>query len=77
MRDMRARVLVLFAIIGVAASLIGAETQAPAALTGVVTSAEEGAMEGVLVSAKNVDSTITVTVVTDASGHYRFPETRL
>ena len=77
MRDMRARVLVLFAIIGVAASFIGAETLAPAALTGVVTSAEEGAMEGVLVSAKNVDSTITVTVVTDASGHYRFPETRL
>src|SRR5215471_1746861 len=77
MSNVRARLLVLFAVIGLAASLIGAETQAPAALTGVVTSAEEGAMEGVLVSAKKVDSTITVTVVSDASGRYRFPETRL
>jgi len=68
----------LSAVIGLGASFIlGAETQAPSALTGVVTSTEEGAMEGVLVSAKNVDSTITVTVVSDASGHYRFPATRL
>ena len=51
--------------------------QAPAALTGVVTSAEEGPMEGVLVSAKKADSTVTVTVVTDAQGRYRFPATRL
>src|SRR5262249_27530198 len=78
MSNVRAQLLVLFAVIGLAASFIlRAETQAPSALTGVVTSAEEGAMEGVLVSAKNVDSTITVTVVSDASGHYRFPETRL
>jgi streptogramin lyase len=80
MSNVRARLLVLFAVIGLAASLIGAETQTPAALvalSGVVTSSEEGAMEGVLVSAKNVDSTITVTVVSDASGRYRFPSTRL
>jgi streptogramin lyase len=80
MSNVRARLLVLFAVIGLSASLIGAETQAPAALvalTGVVTSAEEGKLEGVLVSAKKVDSTITVTVVSDASGRYRFPETRL
>src|SRR6478672_7656585 len=81
MSNVRSRLFVLFfAVIGLAASLIGAENQTPAALvalSGVVTSAEEGAMEGVLVSAKKVDSTVTVTVVSDASGRYRFPETRL
>jgi virginiamycin B lyase len=51
--------------------------QAAAALTGQVTSAEEGAMEGVLVSAKKQGSTITVTVVTDAKGRYSFPADRL
>ena len=34
-------------------------------------------MEGVLVSAKNANSTITVTVVTDAQGRYRFPTAKL
>src|SRR5438094_984984 len=38
------------------------------ALTGTVTSTEEGKMEGVLVSAKRNESRITVTVVTDANG---------
>ena len=47
---------------------IAAETSADAALTGVVTSAEEGAMEGVLVSAKKNGTNITITVVTDAQG---------
>jgi imidazolonepropionase-like amidohydrolase/streptogramin lyase len=53
--------------------------QAPAswALQGRVTSAEEGPMEGVLVSAKKAGSTITVTVVSDRDGRYRFPESRL
>jgi streptogramin lyase len=49
----------------------------PIALTGEVTSAEEGPMEGVLVGAKKSASTITVTVVTDREGRYRFPEARL
>src|SRR5258708_12481431 len=50
---------------------------AAAALTGQVTSAEEGPMEGVLVSAKKDGSTITTTVVTDAKGEYSFPPDRL
>ena len=54
-----------------------AQTQDPLALTGQVTSAEEGAMEGVLVSAKTTGSTITTTVVSDAQGRYRFPRARL
>jgi len=56
---------------------IAAETSADAALTGVVTSAEEGAMEGVLVSAKKNGTNITITVVTDAQGRYRFPRAKL
>jgi streptogramin lyase len=51
--------------------------QTQAALTGIVTSAQEGAMEGVLVSAKRAGSTITTTVVTDAQGRYSFPRERL
>jgi streptogramin lyase len=52
--------------------------QAPApALTGQVTSAEEGAMEGVLVSAKKAGSNITITVVSDAQGRYSFPAGKL
>jgi virginiamycin B lyase len=56
--------------------------QAPSAppltpLTGQVTSSEEGPMEGVLVSARKAGSTLTITVVTDGQGRYRFPHNRL
>jgi streptogramin lyase len=54
-----------------------AQAQAPAALSGQVTSAEEGAMEGVLVSAKKAGSTITITVVSDAQGKFNFPAAKL
>src|SRR5215204_1722198 len=47
--------------------------QSSAALTGQVSSAEEGAMEGVLVNAKMAGSNKTVTVVSDAKGRYSFP----
>jgi virginiamycin B lyase len=47
------------------------------ALTGRVTSVQEGAMEGVLVSARREGSPLTVTVVTDNTGRYRFPADRL
>jgi streptogramin lyase len=47
------------------------------ALTGQVSSAEEGAMEGVLVSAQRDGATIRTTVVTDAQGRYAFPAARL
>ncbi len=50
---------------------------ADAGLSGTVTSAEEGAMEGVVVSARKAGSTVRVSVVTDAQGQYRFPAGRL
>ncbi|MGA2893193.1 MAG: carboxypeptidase regulatory-like domain-containing protein [Xanthobacteraceae bacterium] len=46
-------------------------------LTGSVASAAEGAMEGVLVSAQQAGSPITVTVASDAHGRFRFPDGRL
>ena len=48
-----------------------------AALSGQVSSAEESAMEGVVVSAKKAGSTITVSVVSDAQGNFSFPAGRL
>jgi virginiamycin B lyase len=53
------------------------QAQSSAAIGGRVTSAEEGPMEGVLVSAKRAASTMTVTVVSDAQGRYHFPSARL
>lgn len=61
-------------VVLLAATLIAADESS---LSGVVSSEEEGAMEGVLVSAKRAGSTITVTVVSDAQGRYSFPKNRL
>jgi virginiamycin B lyase len=47
------------------------------ALNGQVSSAEEGPMEGVLVSAKRAGSTVTTTVVSDGQGRYTFPAKKL
>src|SRR5262245_27699675 len=55
----------------------GGAAAADVALTGTVTSTEEGQMEGVLVSAKREGSTITTTVVSNAAGVYSFPRARL
>jgi len=54
-----------------------AQAQAAVALTGQVGSAEEGAMEGVVVSARKDGSTISISVVTDAQGRFAFPAARL
>src|ERR1017187_2063341 len=48
-----------------------------AALTGIVSSDAEGPMEGVVVSAKQLTGTITVTVISDSKGRYTFPQGRL
>src|SRR5262245_21262862 len=48
-----------------------------AALTGTVRSQEEGAMEGVLVTARRDGANFTVSVMSDVRGQYRFPRARL
>jgi virginiamycin B lyase len=65
--------------IGVAVLSAGAASaQAQsAALTGQVSSADEPAMEGVLVSAKKAGAAVTVTVVSNEQGRYAFPADRL
>ncbi len=58
-------------------SSASADDQAHAAIAGQVTSAAEGAMEGVVVTAHEHGSIVSVSVVTNAKGHYAFPENRL
>jgi streptogramin lyase len=70
----------LSTVAGLAAFVVQAgpvDAQTAAALTGQVSSAEEGNMEGVVVSAKKDGSTITVSVVSDAQGRFSFPANRL
>jgi len=69
---------VVFLVLGVLLAGTGvaaAQTGSPA-LSGKVT-AEQGALEGVLVSVKKSGSTITVTVVSDKDGRYSFPAAKL
>ncbi len=76
------------AILSLAAGLTAATFQAasssalaagpaPAAIAGQVSSAAEGTMEGVVVTAHKDGSIVSVSVITDAKGHYAFPENRL
>jgi virginiamycin B lyase len=64
-------------VAGVLAGLMATGANAQTALGGQVSSAEEGAMEGVLVSAKKEGSTITTTVVTNDKGQFSFPAERI
>src|ERR1700732_5235882 len=74
---MRSALLARACLSFVLAANADSHAQSAAALAGKVTSAEEGAMEGVLVTAKKAGSTIAITVVTDKDGHYSFPASRL
>ena len=68
---------VLAAAVGFDRPSLRAQGSVPSALTGSVRSADEGAMEGVLVRARRAGSNRTVTVVTDARGTYSFPRDRI
>ena len=74
-----AGILLGTALLGTAlVAFVKAETPShSAALTGKVTSSEEGPMEGVVVGAKKAGSTITTWVVSDAQGRYSFPRDRM
>src|SRR6202521_2619087 len=63
-------------MIGAPPDLI-AQASDPVALTGVVSSQQEGLMEGVVVSARRDGANFTVSVVSDAKGKYSFPWTHL
>ena len=80
---MRVQVAFLASLTGVVVLLHGArpalvaQSEPSAGLMGTISSAEEGPMEGVLVSVKRAGSTVTTTVVTDRDGRYGFPRARL
>ncbi len=81
---MRVRTFQLIAAAGTAlllswAAVDGARAQSPApALSGQIVAADQaGPMEGVLVSAQNSQSPITITVVSDQSGRFSFPAAKL
>jgi virginiamycin B lyase len=69
--------IVMGLAIGALASGASLHAEDGVALRGLVTSQAEGPMEGVLVSAKKRDSTITITVVTDRDGRFAFPASKL
>jgi hypothetical protein len=51
--------------------------QGTVALSGQVTSEAEGAIEGVVVTARKAGAKLSVSVITDAQGRYSFPVNRL
>ena len=57
--------------------LSGAAAAGRIALTGQVSSIEDGPMEGVLVSARQEGSAVTVTVVSDEQGRYSLPSAKV
>jgi len=72
--------ILLVGLIGFSVRLIqpaGVAAAPGPGLEGTVTADGEGHAEGVLVSAKRVGSTVTVTVVSDEKGRYSFPAGRL
>ncbi len=73
--------LTIFTAAAVAAACFAqthfADAQSPAALAGQVSSAKEGAMEGVVVSAKKAGGMVTVSVVSDDKGRFSFPASKL
>lgn len=64
-------------VLSPAAAAFAAPGQPPAALAGTVSSDAEGAMQGVVVTAHENGSIVSVSVTTDAQGRYAFPESRL
>src|SRR5579872_2664972 len=68
---------VLAGVLSLAPMKLLAQSSDPAALAGVVSSQEEGRMEGVVVSARRAGANFTVSVVSDAQGKYTFPRTHL
>ncbi len=73
-------IAVSLAILGAAAGFVVTSVKGAGpgvALSGIVSSQEEGPMEGVIVTAKRAGSTIAVSVVSDKAGKYSFPADRL
>ena len=70
-----------FAVIGLALVMslpgVAAGQTEPPALTGSVGFADQALMEGVLVSARKIGTSITITVVSDKDGRFSFPTSKI
>jgi len=77
MANLRTCLLVCAEVFAIMFSVLPALSQSSPSLTGTVSSDAEGPMEGVLVRAKRMGGTITITVVSDDHGRYSFPADRL
>jgi len=72
--------LLLGGLIAISAVVLSARAPAQAetpAIAGEVSSAQEGSMEGVLISVQKAGTPISVTVVSDANGRFRVPPAKL
>jgi hypothetical protein len=74
LRSLFATATSLLALVGSAPSQA---QDPPPALVGRITSDREGAMEGVVVSARKDGSTITISVVSNDQGRFAFPASKL
>ena len=74
---MRMTAVLVASVACVALPVAPSPAQNAAAMSGVVSSRQEGPMEGVVVSARKDGATITVSVVSDGKGHFSFPAARL
>jgi virginiamycin B lyase len=74
---MRRSSLSLLAGAALALIVSAGPSRAQTALTGLVSSTEEGSMEGVLVTARRDGATMAITVASDAQGRYSFPAAKL
>ena len=76
-RTMLAMAALAAALVQAGPSAANAKDAPAAAITGQVSSDAEGAMGGVVVTAHKDGSIVSVSVTTDKTGHYAFPENRL
>ena len=74
---MRMTAVLVASVACVALPVAPSLAQNAAAMSGVVSSPQEGPMEGVVVSVRKDGATITVSVVSDGKGHFSFPAARL
>jgi len=68
---------IIFGALLSAGGIAAVQAQSAPTLTGLVSSADEGPMEGVLVSAQAAGSPMSMTVVTGADGRFSFPADKL
>src|SRR5712691_10320464 len=74
---MRNKLILALAAAAMVFPIDAVQAEGQSALTGIVSSAAEGKMEGVVVTAHRPWSIVQVSVTTDAEGRYSFPRNRL